>query len=214
VTARSSKLTYSGPVYQVLTDGEIVPYVPPAPAAPASTPPTASASQASATGGSAAAPAPGPAAPAAAPVMRLLVPGTLARYVNGLAAAPSGAPPAVQDMIWSANTIIGLPYVWGGGHNPTFAGRGYDCSGTVSFALHGASLLTSPLDSSSFERWGGSGLGQWVTIFTNPGHAYVDIAGLRLDTSAADDPSSQQGPRWRPLRRNNRGFRVRHPVGL
>jgi cell wall-associated NlpC family hydrolase len=219
VTARSSKLTYSGPVFQVLADGEIVPYTPPAAVSPAtaqSTPsqPTASASQ-TMTGGSIAAPAPGVTTPAApAPATRLLVPGTLARYVNGLAAAPSGAPPAVQEMIWAANTIIGLPYVWGGGHNPTFSGRGYDCSGTVSFALHGASLLSSPLDSSSFERWGAGGLGQWVTIFTNPGHAYVDVAGLRLDTSAADDPSNQQGPRWRPLRRNNRGYRIRHPLGL
>ncbi|MHB8531731.1 MAG: peptidoglycan endopeptidase, partial [Solirubrobacteraceae bacterium] len=90
----------------------------------------------------------------------------------------------------------------------------YDCSGTVSFALHGASLLKTPEDSSEFEGWGSHGLGRWVTIFSNPEHAYMTVAGLRLDTSAADDPSNQQGPRWRPLRSGNSGYRVRHPLGL
>ena len=70
-----------------------------------------------------------------------------------------------------------------------------------------------PADSSEFMHWGSHGLGRWVTIFSNPGHAYVDVAGLRLDTSAADDPTRQQGPRWRPLRRNNGGYTVRHPLG-
>jgi hypothetical protein len=144
----------------------------------------------------------------------LVVPGTMARFVNGLAAAPAQAPPAVQQMIWASNQLIGKPYVWAGGHNATFSGRGYDCSGTVSYALHSASLLSSPLDSSQFERWGQPGIGQWVTIFANPGHAYMTIAGLRLDTSAASDPSNQQGPRWRPLRPNNHGFVVRHPLAL
>jgi hypothetical protein len=62
-------------------------------------------------------------------------------------------------------------------------------------------------------RFGSTGVGQWVTIFTNPGHAYMTVAGLRLDTSSADDPSNQQGPRWRPLRPANAGFSVRHPTG-
>ena len=84
----------------------------------------------------------------------------------------------------------------------------------MSFALHGASLLSTPEDSSEFERWGSHGIGRWVTIFSNPGHAYMTVAGLRLDTSAADDPTNQQGPRWRPLRPGNQGFRIRHPLGL
>jgi hypothetical protein len=124
------------------------------------------------------------------------------------------APAAVQEMIWAGNQIVGLPYIYGGGHDPTFVSPGYDCSGTVSYALHGASLLTAPLDSSEFMHWGESGIGEWVTIFTNPGHAYMDVAGIRLDTSSADDPSNLQGPRWRPLRQSNSGYTVRHPEGL
>jgi cell wall-associated NlpC family hydrolase len=143
----------------------------------------------------------------------LLVPGRTAELVHGIAAAPQDAPAAVQEIIWAANEIIGRPYVFGGGHR-SFSSRGYDCSGTVSFALHGASLLKTPLDSSQFMVWGRRGQGRWMTILTNPGHAYLDIAGLRLDTSAADDPSSQQGPRWRPLRPANAGYTIRHPVEL
>ncbi len=143
----------------------------------------------------------------------LLVPGSTARYVDGLAAAPMSAPAAVQDIIWAGDQIIGLPYIYGGGHG-IVQSPGYDCSGTVSFALHGAALLAAPEDSSEFEVWGSAGVGRWVTIFSNAGHAYMTVAGLRLDTSSADDPSNQQGPRWRPLRPANEGFTVRHPLGL
>jgi hypothetical protein len=149
------------------------------------------------------------------PSLQPVVPGTVARLQsNGLAAAPLDAPPEVQNAIWAANTIIGLPYVYGGGHNLRFTGRGYDCSGTVSFALHGASLLRAPLDSGSFMRWGLAGKGDWFTVYTNPGHAFAVIAGLRLDTSPAGDPSGLRGPRWRPVLRSTRGFKARHPLGF
>jgi cell wall-associated NlpC family hydrolase len=133
---------------------------------------------------------------------------------NGMAAAPATAPQEVKDAIAAANEIIGKPYVYGGGHNARFLSRGYDCSGTVSFALHGADLLRRPLDSSSFMRWGQSGPGTWFTIYTNPSHAFMVIAGLRLDTSAAGDPSGLKGPRWRPVLRSTKGFKARHPDGL
>ncbi len=196
VTARSSSILYKGPVYEKTVAGQIVPYVPP--------PPTGQIN--GATGGSSVAIA-GPSKP------ELLVPGITARYVDGLAAAPMSAPPAVQEIVWAGNQIIGLPYIYGGGHG-SFISPGYDCSGTVSFALHGASLLTTPMDSSEFMGWGSHGIGQWVTVFSDPEHAYMTVAGLRLDTSAADDPSNQQGPRWRPLRQANSGYARRHPVGL
>ncbi len=142
------------------------------------------------------------------------VPGTKAKLLpNGQAAAPADAPVEVQQAIWAANRIIGMPYHYGGGHQ-RFEDSGYDCSGTVSYALHGGGLLRSPLDSGSFMSWGKSGRGAWITIFTNPGHAYTVIAGIRLDTSAADDPNGGSGPRWRPLRHSNAGFKVRHPSGL
>jgi cell wall-associated NlpC family hydrolase len=197
VTAKTPNVTYKGPVYEKTATGEIVPYVPPAPAGVPST-----------SGGAAVA------ASVAEGKPDLLVPGSLARYVDGLAAAPEAAPAAVQEIIWAGNQLIGLPYIYGGGHNMTFISPGYDCSGTVSFALHGAALLTAPEDSSEFMAWGSAGVGGWVTIFSNPGHAYMTVAGLRLDTSAADDPTNEQGPRWRPLRPSNGGFTIRHPVGL
>lgn len=230
VTAKSSKITYKGPIYEKTTTGEVVPFVAPTPTnstigtAASSTPATPS------TGGSAAvtpetAGLPGtiPAeltigdgmTTATGPTVRpeLLVPGTTARFVDGLAAAPEGAPAAIQEIIWAGNEVIGLPYIYGGGHG-SFISPGYDCSGTVSFALHGADLLALPEDSSEMEGLGAKGDGRWVTIFANAGHAYMTVAGLRLDTSPAEDPANLEGPRWRPLRQTNAGFVVRHPVGL
>jgi cell wall-associated NlpC family hydrolase len=196
VTSKSTSLLYNGPVYEKTTTGQIVPYVTP------QTPGELT----STTGGNVV-------GVLADTKPELLVPGGTARVVNGLAAAPMSAPAAVQEIIWAGNQIIGLPYIFGGGH-ASFVSPGYDCSGTVSFALHGANLLSTPEDSSEFMIWGSHGVGTWVTVFTNPGHAYMTVAGLRLDTSAADDPSNQQGPRWRPLRPANSGFTVRHPTGL
>jgi hypothetical protein len=142
------------------------------------------------------------------------VPGATAVITsNGLAAAPLDAPPQVQAAIAAANRIIGKPYKYGGGHAKV-EDSGYDCSGTVSYALLGAKLLKAPLDSSSFMKWGEAGPGQWITVYTNPGHAFAVIAGLRLDTSAAGDPSGGKGPRWRPVLRSTRGFKARHPVGF
>jgi hypothetical protein len=153
---------------------------------------------------------------------RLTVPGVKAQLMtNGLAAAPAGAPPQVQNAIWAANELQTFPYRYGGGHR-RFIDKGYDCSGTVSYALHYAGLLDSPLDSSSFMRWGARGKGQWFTVYTNPGHAFVIIAGLRLDTSAAGvsaalakkiPTATESGPRWRPTLRSTRGYRARHAVG-
>ncbi len=141
---------------------------------------------------------------------------------DGSAAAPADAPPQVQQAIWSANLIQDKPYVYGGGHGD-FEDDGYDCSGTVSYALHGAGLLETALDSGSFMKWGEKGPGQWITVYTNPGHAYAVIAGLRLDTSAASVTRSntrkfkkalERGPRWRPTARSSRGFKARHPLGF
>jgi hypothetical protein len=208
IVSRSRRLSYKGPIYEKTATGEVVPYVPSAPATPALTTATGGSPVGSAAANTTEAP------PAAGtPQPELLVPGSIARYVNGYAAAPMNAPANVQQVIWTANQIIGLPYIYGGGH-ASFTSPGYDCSGTVSFALHGGSLLTTPMDSSEFMHWGSHGAGRWIAVFGNAGHAYMDVAGLRLDTSAADDPSNQQGPRWRPLRTENSGYTVRHPLGL
>jgi len=168
---------------------------------------TASSAQAAKTGGSEYG-APPPALP------QPIVAGDQAKVVDGVAMAPASAPAPVQQAIWAANAIVGKPYRYGGGHRKGFKDTAYDCSGTVSFALAGAGAVTNPLDSSSFMRWGAAGKGAWITVYTNPGHAFAVIAGLRLDTSAANDPSGLKGPRWRPALRSTRGFRARHPDGL
>ena len=134
---------------------------------------------------------------------------------NGKAAIPRGAPKRVRAIIAAANQIVGKPYKWGGGHRK-LVDRGYDCSGTVSYALikSGTSLLHSPLVSGSFARWGAAGAGRWVTVYANKGHVYMEVAGLRLDTSAVSDPRGGKGPRWRPAIGKRKGFKVRHPAGL
>jgi hypothetical protein len=150
-------------------------------------------------------------------------PAAKAKIVNGIAIPPASAPKRVKKAIAAANRIVTKPYVYGGGHKPysqiwKTLDRGYDCSGTVSHALYGGKFLTSPLDSGSFMAWGERGVGRWITVYTNPGHAYVVIAGLRLDTSTggrvhtADVPG--KGPRWRNLSRTSAGFTARHPAGF
>lgn len=141
-----------------------------------------------------------------------------ATVVRGLAYAPADAPAQVVNAIAAANEIVRMHYRYGGGHG-SFVDSAYDCSGSVSFALHGASLITAPLDSSSFMSWGLRGKGRWITIYSNPGHAFATIAGLRFDTGYRDryaikhGAAPGSGPRWsRP--RPTRGFVARHPSGL
>jgi cell wall-associated NlpC family hydrolase len=122
---------------------------------------------------------------------------------------PATAPLPVKNAIYAANQITTKPYRYGGGHR-RWRDRGYDCSGSVSYALHGGGLLTSPLPSSSFLRWGDAGRGLWITVYTNPGHAFMVVAGLRFDTSGP----GERGPRWRKTARSSRGYSARHPEGL
>jgi hypothetical protein len=150
----------------------------------------------------------------------IVAPGSKATLLpDGTAAAPADAPPQVQAAIFAANKLLDKPYKYGGGHAKV-EDSGYDCSGTVSYALLAAKLLKSPLDSSSFMRWGLKGKGAWITVYTNPGHAFAVIAGLRLDTSTGGITSrkiartAERGPRWRVALRNARGFQKRHPVGF
>ena len=139
-----------------------------------------------------------------------------AKIVNGIAVAPKGAPPQVVKAIRAGNRIVRKPYKYGGGH-ARVEDSGYDCSGTVSYALRGAGLLRSPLDSSSLMSWGLGGKGRWMTVYTNPGHAFLVIAGLRLDTGYRSGrvrgTHPGRGPRW-DLPRPTTGFKARHPSGL
>jgi hypothetical protein len=133
---------------------------------------------------------------------------------SGLARPPADAPQEVKDAIAAANSIDDAGYCMGGGHGKANC---YDCSGTVSYVLgpEGAGLLKAPLDSSGFKRWGERGRGSWITVYTNPGHAYVVIAGLRFDTSMPDD--GQEGPGWSKdveAGLANGPFQKRHWLGL
>lgn len=151
-------------------------------------------------------------APAQTSGSRPLVNGNRAVLRNGVAYAPSNAPDRVKSAIWAVNTIRGMPYVWGGGHG-SFNDRGYDCSGTVSFALHHAGLLGSPLPSNDLMRYGERGRGRWFTIYSRRGHTFAVIAGLRLDTTDFRY-GGDVGPRWHNDFRDTRGFVATHPVGL
>jgi len=145
-------------------------------------------------------------------------PAAKGKIVNGMAIAPASAPPEVFAAIAAANKIARKPYHYGGGHR-SFRSSGYDCSGAVSYALHGADLLNKPLDSSDFMKWGDPGVGKWITIYTNPGHAFVVIAGLRFDTgyrdrlAKASGAAPGSGPRWGGPR-STRGYTAVHPDGF
>lgn len=139
-------------------------------------------------------------------------PAKKARLINGKAFAPASAPAAVKKVIAAANKIRLKPYVYGGGHGISRRlDRGYDCSGSVSFALRAAGLLKYPMPSGSFVRWQKPGLGKWITTYANGGHMYMVVAGLSFDTS---NMSSTGGNRWSKSIRSSGGFAVRHPNGF
>jgi cell wall-associated NlpC family hydrolase len=143
---------------------------------------------------------------------RPTVEGKRAVLRNGIAYAPSRAPQNVKNAIWAANTLRRKPYVWGGGHG-SFYDHGYDCSGSVSYALHGAGVLAAPLPSSDLMRYGERGRGRWITVYSRPGHTFAVIAGLRFDTTDLGR-GGDVGPRWYADGRDTRGFVTRHPVGF
>ena len=128
---------------------------------------------------------------------------------DGLATAPADAPPQVQAIIAAGNKIATKPYRYGGGHGK-WEDSGYDCSGSMSYAFHGAGMLDEALDSTGFMSWGEAGKGQWVTIYAKGSHAYMVVAGLRFDTSGR----ANQGTRWQADMRSSSGYAVRHPQGL
>ena len=138
---------------------------------------------------------------------------------DGTATAPSGAPAAVQAMVAAANRIIDKPYRVGGGHG-TWNDSAYDCSGSVSYVLHGAGMLSSPEDSTGLESYGAPGPGRWVTIYADAGHTFIVIAGRAFDTADFGGPNipSGSGPRWRSNPTGNLAdggnYVVRHPAGL
>jgi len=130
---------------------------------------------------------------------------------NGMLIPPKSAPTRVRQVIWAANRIQTKPYIFGGGH-ARWWDRGYDCSGSVSYALHGGEFIESPLPSGPMAKWGLPGEGRWITVYSNPGHAYAVIAGYRWDTSGNTD--GRTGPSWHEEVRPPMGFIARHPEGF
>lgn len=135
-----------------------------------------------------------------------------AKIRNGKAVAPKGAPREIRGVIRAANRIRRKPYLWGGGHGHEGErwpiDRGYDCSGSVSYALHGGGIVRRSRTSGGYLSWGKKGRGNWITIWTNHNHMYMTVAGLRWDTSGG------KGPRWHKDKRSSRGFRARHLPGF
>jgi hypothetical protein len=144
------------------------------------------------------------------PLSARLAPGSKGRVTaSGLAIPPADAPAAVKAAIRAGNRIAKKPYRYGGGHR-LLNDSGYDCSGSVSYALRGARLMSSSLASTGFMSWGRRGPGRWITVRANAGHAYMVIAGLRFDTSAR----GIGGSRWTAQMRSPRGYAATHPPGL
>jgi cell wall-associated NlpC family hydrolase len=145
--------------------------------------------------------------------------GTTRINSDGTATAPSGAPTAVQQAVAAANQIIDTSYCYGGGH-ASFKSSCYDCSGTVSYVLHGAGLLSSPMDSTDLESYGSPGPGKWITVYADSSHAFIVVAGRAFDTANFGGPNipSGSGPRWRSNPTGNLAdggnYIVRHPAGL
>lgn len=130
-----------------------------------------------------------------------------ARLINGKAYAPASAPARVKRVINWANRIRNKPYRYGGGHG-SFFDSGYDCSGSVSYALRGGRFVRSPMASTGYMSWGRRGKGRWITVYSNPGHAYMIVAGLRFDTSMTPG----NGPGWSKSLRSTPGrFVARSP---
>jgi peptidoglycan hydrolase CwlO-like protein len=135
--------------------------------------------------------------------------GGIAVDTGGMVQPPPGAPAAVARVIAAGNAIATLPYIWGGGHG-SFQANGYDCSGSVSYALAAAGLVSAPMVSGDFESWGLPGPGRWITVYANAGHVWMTVAGWRFDTVAL----ATGGTRWAQGGGEFSGFVVRHPAGL
>jgi peptidoglycan hydrolase-like protein with peptidoglycan-binding domain len=115
----------------------------------------------------------------------------------------------VARVIAAGDEIATRPYVFGGGHG-SFQSSGYDCSGSVSYALHGGGLLSSPEDSSALESYGEPGPGRYITVYANSEHAWMVVDGKRFDTIA----QQETGTRWSSSMMSTAGYVARHPDGM
>jgi cell wall-associated NlpC family hydrolase len=129
---------------------------------------------------------------------------------KGTIPIPTNVPETVQRVIAGGNAIADFPYIWGGGHG-SFIANGYDCSGSVSYALAAGGLLSAPLVSGDLATWGEPGPGRWITIYANAGHTFMDVDGVWFDTAGRSGPYAS---RWLVSTPPLAGYAVRHPPGL
>lgn len=129
---------------------------------------------------------------------------------DGTIPIPQNIPEAVQRVIAGGNAIADFPYIWGGGH-ASFVANGYDCSGSVSYALAAGGLLNAPLVSGELASWGAPGPGKWITIYANDGHTFMDVDGMWFDTAGRSGPYAS---RWLVSTPPLAGYAVRHPPGF
>jgi len=139
------------------------------------------------------------------------VAGKTCLLIDNQAVPQANIPRTVQVAVAAGNKLRDKPYCYGGGHCK-FEDKGYDCSGSVSYVLHQAGLLREPTTSDELRHYGESGEGKWMTVYAKNGHAFIVVAGLRLETSGAG--GKDVGPRWTTRSRSIKGFRARHPAGL
>lgn len=128
---------------------------------------------------------------------------------NGTIPIPTNVPEVIQRVIAGGNAIADFPYIWGGGHG-SFVDRGYDCSGSVSYALAAGGLLSAPLVSGDLASWGAPGVGRWITIYANAGHTFMNVDGMWFDTAGRSGPYAS---RWILSTPSLAGYAVRHPPG-
>jgi cell wall-associated NlpC family hydrolase len=138
------------------------------------------------------------------------VPGGFSVGGNGTIPIPANVPEAVQRVVAGGNAIADFPYIWGGGH-ASFVAGGYDCSGSVSYALAAGGLLNAPLVSGELANWGEAGAGRWITIYANAGHTFMDVDGVWFDTAGRSGPYAS---RWLLATPPLAGYAVRHPPGF
>lgn len=139
------------------------------------------------------------------------VPGGSSVGGNGTIPIPANVPEVVQRVIAGGNAIADFPYIWGGGHDPSFVADGYDCSGSVSYALAAGGLIGAPMVSGELADWGDPGPGRWITIYANAGHTFMDVDGMWFDTAGRSGPYAS---RWLLSTPPLEGYAVRHPPGL
>lgn len=91
---------------------------------------------------------------------------------------------------------MNTPYLYGGGHNPSFSGP-WDCSGAVSAVLHAGGFLSSPMTTDGLKVWGKPGDGTLFTVGVRGSTGRNAHTMMKLG-SRYFESGSGRGAGWRP----------------